>query len=93
MVSKPLALARDPIRDEVVDVLRIQKGRRVPSTATAGECFMQCQNAPLITRVRSQLNIAQGLAAMLGTITTVLNRAKASTRRILGKATSVLWQT
>ena len=41
------------------------------------------QNAALEAQLRGQQNIAQGLAELLGAITTVLNGAQAPTRRIL----------
>ena len=41
------------------------------------------QNATLEAQLRGQQNIAQGLAELLGAITTVLNRAQAPTRRTL----------
>ena len=44
---------------------------------------LQSQNAALETQLRSQLNIAQGLAELPGAFTTVLNRAQAPTRRML----------
>ena len=53
-------------------------GRRSTSVATAGERFDESER-PL----RGQQNIAQGLAEVLGAITTVLNRAQAPTRRML----------
>ena len=43
---------------------------------------LQSQNAALGTQLRTQLNIAQGLAELPGAITTVLNRAPAPTRRM-----------
>ena len=36
-LSNPVAPACDPTRDEVVDELRTQNGRRVASAETAGE--------------------------------------------------------
>ena len=41
------------------------------------------QNARLEAQLRGQQNIAQGLAELLGAITTVLNRVQAPTRRML----------
>ena len=41
------------------------------------------QNAALEDQLRGQQNIAQGLVELPGAITTVLNRAKAPTRRML----------
>ena len=57
---------------------------------------LQGPSSALETRLRSQLNIAQGLAELPGAITMVLNRAHAPTRRMLvdqkgmEKATGVL---
>ena len=42
------------------------------------------QNATLEAQLLGQQNMAQGLAELPGTITTVLNRAQAPTRRMLG---------
>ena len=59
---------------------------------------LMAENATLEAQLLSQQNIAQGLAELLGAITTVLNRAQAPTRRMLadqkalGKANSVLGQ-
>ena len=44
---------------------------------------LTAQNATLEAQLRGQQNIAQGLAELLGAITTVLNRAQAPTRRML----------
>ena len=44
---------------------------------------LMAQNATLEAQVLGQQNIAQGLAELLGAITTVLNRAQAPTRRML----------
>ena len=41
------------------------------------------QSAALEAQLRGQQNIAQGLAELLGVITTVLNRSQAPTRRML----------
>ena len=71
-------------RDQVVDELRTESGGRVASTATAGECTTTDRTLHLIeTQLRSQLNSAQGLAELLGAITTVLSGAQAPTRRML----------
>ena len=55
---------------------------------------LMSQNAALEAQLISQQNIAQGLAELLGAITTVLSRSQASTRRMLvdPKAANVLRQ-
>ena len=69
---EPLALACDPTpMEDAVRALQQQVSA------------LMSQNAALEAQLISQQNIAQGLAELLGAITTVLSRSQAPTRRML----------